>query len=201
MKSTLLVNFMICLGLGALPRPARAQGSGPFSSFTQFSAALTEHDTDNTVATGKMYRSGQRMRLESPLLGPGGYTFTVLGEKTWYLVSQGVCMEMDSVDPEHPNPFELTGNTTRKEVGSEVIDGHPTRIEQITVASAAGKPVTIKAWKATDLKGFPVRIEVPTPKGTMRMDLQNVDLSVPPASLFVTPQGCSPMPQTSGKQD
>jgi Domain of unknown function (DUF4412) len=200
-KSILLAGFMTCCTLGALPRSAQAQGAGPFSSFTQFSATLVEHDSDNTTNTAKLYRLSNKMRSEQGPEGHVTYFLSLLGQNTGFLVGSGLCMETHGIDPEHPNPFEVTGKIVRKELGSEVIDGHPTKIEQITVASASGKALTMKAWEATDLKSFPVRIEMATPKGTMRMDLKDVDLSAPPASLFATPQGCSPMPNASGKQD
>lgn len=196
MKRAAFVTSMVFGALSFLGTLTFAQSRGVFS-FTQFSATLVEHDADNTVHTAKLYRLGDRMRSESAEMGQGAYFLSLLGQNTGYLVGSGFCMEGHSIDPEHPNPFDVAGKTEKKELGAEVIDGHPTKIEEITFASAAGKPVTLKAWEATDLKGFPVRIEMPTPKGTMQMNFKDIDLSAPAASLFVTPKGCSPMPTSN----
>lgn len=164
--------------------PVNAQDAGPFSPFRQFSATLVEHDTDHTVMTGALYRSGNRIRLESPVLGQGAYTLKVLGQTTWYLVTPSLCMQSNSTDPEHPSPFDASGVATVTTIGSETANGYATRVEEFTVTPRAGNPVTIKAWLAPGLKGFPVRVDMPTPRGTMRMEFKDVRFRAPEASLF-----------------
>jgi hypothetical protein len=74
----------------------------------------------------------------------------------------------------------------------------PAKIEQITIQTSTGHTVTMKAWNATDLHRFRVRAEMPTPRGTTRMDFKDVGLSSPPASLFLTPTNCREMPAMPG---
>jgi hypothetical protein len=87
----------------------------------------------------------------------------------------------------------MSGDVTRQTVGSETVDGHPTKVELITLKAASG-PMTMKAWRATDLNGFPVRIEIPTRNGgTIREELTDVNLSPPPTSMFTPPSNCMQM--------
>lgn len=51
----------------------------------------------------------------------------------------------------------LNGETARETLGMEQLDGHPTTVYQITVATGAGKTEVYYQWFATDLQ-FPLRL-------------------------------------------
>jgi hypothetical protein len=148
------------------------------------------------VNTLHIYRSGDKMRTD---ISQRGYFLSDLSQHVGYMVmGPSMCMEMPQSNPNHPNPFGVTGKVQRTELGTDTVEGHPAKIEQITVESSNGKTVTMKAWEATDLHGFPVRIEMPTPQGTMRMEYKDISLSPPPASLFAAPAHCRQMPVMPG---
>lgn len=51
----------------------------------------------------------------------------------------------------------LNGETARETIGVGQIDGHPTTVYRITVATGGGKPEVYYQWFATDLQ-FPLRL-------------------------------------------
>ncbi len=191
-----VIGVVAVAGVLALSSSARSQDQSPFA-FTQFSATMVMNIPGQEAgAAAHIYRSGDKMRTD---IGKQGYFLSDLSQHVGYMVmGSAMCMEVHQSDPSHPNPFEMTGKIQRSELGADTIDGHPVKIEQITIESDSGKTVTMKAWEATDLHGFPVRVEVPGPKGTTRMDLKDIDLSTPSASLFATPTNCREMPVMPG---
>jgi hypothetical protein len=150
-----------------------------------------------TLPTGgtmsmKIYVLGTSQRADLP--GGHGYTLALGSNQTAYIVmGSSMCMQRTLDQKTGPNPFTLSGDVKRETVGSETVDGHPTKIELITLRTASG-PMTMKAWRATDLKGLPVRVEIPMSSGgTVREELTDVNLSPPPASMFMPPSNCMQM--------
>ncbi|MGH9326626.1 MAG: DUF4412 domain-containing protein [Terriglobia bacterium] len=198
MKRIILYAAAVAVALG-LCVSARAQDNGPFH-ITEFSATMVMsvpgHNATNTM---KIYRSGDKMRSELSQMGTQAYSLSLLSEHIGYFVMRpGMCIETHQSNPNHPNPFGMTGKVQRTELGTDTVDGHPTKIEQITIESGTGKTVSMKTWTATDLHGFPLRIEMPMAQGTARMEFKDVSLSSPPASLFDPPSNCRQMPVMPG---
>lgn len=69
-------------------------------------------------------------------------------------------------------------------VGKETIDGHPCVKNKYTFKDEAGKTQDAMVWNATDLKGFPIRIEHKEADQPIRLDFKNVDLSKPREASF-----------------
>lgn len=193
----LAVSLTFALGLGAV---AQAGGSGPFG-FTDFSATMVMTSEGHTVSGAKVYRAGSKMRTEMPQMGANSYVLVLLDEHLTYMVMPGGrCMQMPlrASETRQPNPFTFRGKIERTPLGSGTVDGHPVKIEQVTVTPENGKPQTMKVWEATDLQGFPIKVEMATPRGPMTIEYKDVNLSPPPASLFATPQNCMAMPGMPG---
>ncbi len=193
MKNGVIVLAVWAISLHMLAARAEAQGQSAFPQ-QDFSATMVVTSPAGKQMSQKVYRLGDKMRTDMP--GGRMHSVLLLGEHKYYMVMPQVCMEMPQ---RSPDPHELTGKVERKDLGSATVDGHPAKIEEITITPASGgKSVTMKAWEATDLKGFPLRVEMPTKQGTMRMDYKDVDISPPPASLFAVPQDCRVMPSAPG---
>ncbi len=60
-----------------------------------------------------------------------------------------------------PNLLELLYAPTveRTFVGTEVVEGHESRVERVVATTADGRPSRFTVWLAQDLKGVPVQIE------------------------------------------
>jgi hypothetical protein len=72
---------------------------------------------------------------------------------------------------------------------AEIIGGHPCQITDVTVTASDGAATFFQVWRATDLKGLPLRIICPTNGMPMTLTLTKVQLETLPADLFVPPSG------------
>ncbi|MGH9416681.1 MAG: hypothetical protein ACRD01_08640 [Terriglobales bacterium] len=193
--------FVLALAAAMAPGLA-AQAPQPAFPARDFSATMVVSGSAAPQAmTAKVYRSGQKMRMELPA-PPGAYTLTLLDHHTTYMVmNPSMCMQMPMrASGAAQNPMADEGAVRRQPIGTDTVDGHACTVEQITVTPATGPPVTMKAWEANDLGGFPVRIEIQTPQGPMRVEYKAVTLATPDASLFAAPQNCRSMPMGPGRQ-
>lgn len=69
------------------------------------------------------------------------------------------------------------------------IDGHPCEPEQVTLYSSDGTTAVFEVWRATDEKGFPLRMSAVGVATPPRLDISKFRLGAPPAELFRPPAG------------
>jgi len=83
-----------------------------------------------------------------------------------------------------------TQKVEKKALGKETMDGHPVVRNQSTVKSAKGT-VLLQAttWNATDMKDFPLQIEMKESGNSTTMHFINVNLAKPNPNLFDIPAG------------
>ncbi len=169
----------------------------PFE-FQQFSTTMVMQAGGQQMSM-KMYRSGNLMRTDMP---GGGYSVTQIDTRTTYMVMGGRCMLMQA--PPRNNPFTTASDAKveRSAAGSETIDGHNCKIENVTVTPKNGKAMSMKVWEGQDLKGFPVKIESQTEHGPTVLLYRDVSFDKPAESLFNHPSQCMqmPMPQSMPPQ-
>ena len=145
------------------------------------------------VSTAKVYVSHGRVRSETTI---GGQTMTTLidrgAKKIWVLMPAPVgCIEQP-LGEDAPNPLAvMPADATEELVGTETIDGHPTKKFKMR-ATVAGKTREHYQWRATDLNGFPIRTAAVD--GSYEQRFTKVELKTPDAKLFETPSQCRPMP-------
>ncbi len=78
----------------------------------------------------------------------------------------------------------------KKELGKETIDGHPCVKNRVTVTDEAGKKSEATSWNATDMKDFPIQVELQEQQGTtVVMRYKDIKFSKPDAKLFEAPVG------------
>lgn len=76
------------------------------------------------------------------------------------------------------------------EIGKETVEGHPCVKTKITTTDASGKTQDVLVWKATDMKNFPVKIQIKTATGGDVVILyKSVKFDKPDAKLFNPPVG------------
>src|SRR5437588_6599317 len=157
-------SFVRALAVGWLPLIlgglANAQDAWNFPDFS----ANQVFQSRRADLTMKVYRSGSSVRLErgsalTTLYTPASrkvYNLTVYPDQS----RQCVAMKPEQAKM-LPSPLELIQGriVKRTAAGSEVVDGHPSKIENVTVVEADGKTIESKVWEAEDLKGIPVKIE------------------------------------------
>lgn len=178
---------------------AVAQSGNPFG-MKQFSATVVMSGAPVAKARGmqgdmKIYRSGDKMRTS---MGSMGYMVMDLTQHTNYMVMNNMCMQISR--PTQQNPFSESQDATidRSPGGSETVDGHSCKIENLTVTPHNGQPTKMKVWEAQDLKGFPVKIEMESSKGPVTLEYKDISLDEPAASLFSHPANCQQMPGMPG---
>jgi hypothetical protein len=86
---------------------------------------------------------------------------------------------------------ELDGKytVTKDKVGRETVDGHPCEKHKVTVTSEKGEKHEALVWYATDLKNFPVQMQMNQKDATVVMLYKDVKLAKPEANLFEAPAG------------
>ena len=91
--------------------------------------------------------------------------------------------DQDAVKAESDFNVEVT------KLGEEKVDGHPCIKNKAVVSDKQGNKYESTVWNATDLKDFPVKIEVQDQGHAMTMLFKDVKLAKPEASLFESPAG------------
>jgi len=195
-RKTSAVIALLSLGTAAM----LAQGN-PFDTHKAFSATMVVEAGAKGSAQMKMYRSGSKMRVDMPAgTGANGYIVTDLDAHISYMVmGPAMCMKMP-VQP-HRNPFAAASNAKieRTPAGTDTVDGHPCKVENVTVTGQDEKPVKMKVWEADDLQGFPVKIQVENPqRGNGTVLYKDISFETPSASQFTHPDDCREMPTGMG---
>ena len=93
-----------------------------------------------------------------------------------------------------PSPLELILGriVKRSNAGTETVDGHPTKIEDVTVIEPDGKTVESRVWVSEDLQGVPVKIESYIDQVTLRAVYRDIVVGSPDEKLFRVPDRCTP---------
>ena len=74
-------------------------------------------------------------------------------------------------------------------LGAETIDGHPCQKNKVVVTGDKGEKHEAIVWNATDLRDFPVRIQMKQEDATMVMQYKDIKLTRPDPKQFEPPAG------------
>ena len=170
----------------AKPGPTGAEN--PFAPFTHFSATMTGGLIKDEPR--KIYRSGNLFRVDLDRV----YHITDLATDTTWSIHPDRCTRVWRSDV-HSYPFSAYRDYKLERSPSEdkeTVDGHPCKIETVTFTQKESDlKVKMKLWKAEDLQGFPVKIELPNPARTITVSYTNISLDQPDAALFKVPAKCT----------
>lgn len=187
---TQLMIAAFVLASGALARPQDAWNFPDFSATQVF-------DSLKADMSMKVYHSGNSLRVDrsaaiSTLYVPSkGSVYNL----TTYPDGSRQCVAMKPEQAKMlPSPLELLEGTDvkRTAVGSEVVEGHPCKIENVVVTSPDGKTIESKVWEASDLKDIPVRIESHIGDITLSASYRDISFGLPDQGLFTIPEKCTP---------
>jgi outer membrane lipoprotein-sorting protein len=138
------------------------------------------------VHTSKIYMKDQKSRTESEI--QPSYNIMRMDKNVMWMVmpDQKTYMEMKYDPSKAPKTGErLQGEASRKLIGSERIDGHPTQKYEITYAER-GKTDRMHQWVATDIN-FPVKMAAVD--GSWTVEYKNIKMGTQPDTLFEVPSG------------
>jgi hypothetical protein len=161
-------------------------------TFTVLTAAYGLEVTADTVTKegkkttqGKIYVKDTKVRVEkrsTPIYaivrGDKGVLWQINGAENTYIEAK--------LTPDLKPIYEekLPGEVSRKQVGTETVDTHPTKKYEVS-AKRAGKTETYYLWFATDI-GFPVKVA--NANGNWTVEYKNVKKGAADA-LFELPKG------------
>ncbi len=165
-------------------------------SFPDFSATQVLESRKADVSM-KIYHSGDSVRVErsgaiSTLYMPSKSKVYNL---TTYPDHSRQCVVMK---PEQarmlPSPLELLqgSHLKRTALGTEVVEGHPCKIENVVVKRPDGGTIESKVWEAQDLRGMPVKIESHIGELTLSAVYRDIAMETPDQNLFIVPEKCTP---------
>jgi len=177
----------------AAPKEA-AKPDSPLDALTHFSATMVGGPLGN-IDELNIYRSGNLMRTD--MLDGKNYMVTNLDSYDTFVVLPDRCMH-DARPALNTFPFTAVhkGNKVeRRPMGTETIDDHACQVEEVTITSERGKSLILKLWEATDLNGFPLKVEVHRSMGApVTITYKNVKIGPPDAALFAYPANCGAPP-------
>lgn len=137
--------------------------------------------------TGKIYYKTDKFRTD--MLTPQEMsTITRMDKKViWNIMpEQRMYMEMPLNLENKPKVEEkFEGETDRKHVGNETVDGHPSKKYLITYRGE-NKQEQVYQWWATDIN-FPVKTAAID--GSWAQEFKNIKMGAQPNSLFEVPSG------------
>ena len=168
---------------------AAPSAESPFAAFQQFSATLNGgfgRDTNR-----KIYRSGKLMRFDFA----DHYRISDLDSKSSWLMYPKKCSKYPMLDPgvfPFSRKFRVEQSSTSE--SKETVDGHICKVEDMVLITEETVPTTfkMKLYRAEDLNGFPLRIDVENPMNHAKFTINYSDVSMEPpdAKLFEHPAKC-----------
>lgn len=201
-------------GMGGLPSPGqRLSGSLKkiFGEHTAFSANLEmqfrEAGGDTMTMPGKMAALDNNARFETDMTQMKGgqmptdaaesmkemgmdkmVTISRPDKKVIYLIyptlkayAEQPFDDPDALRPESDFKAEVT------ELGKETVEGHPCTKNKVVVTDKEDRKHEFTVWNATDLKKFPIKVELVERRNTIVMLFRDVKLARPDAGLFEPP--------------
>ncbi len=166
----------------------------------EFSADTITTHKDGQKMSGKIYYKADKFRMD--MKSPQDMSTIMRRDKsvTWSVMhQQKMYMEMPFQKKDKPMvEGKLEGEVERKQVGTEVIDGHPTKKYLVTYKSGTTQS-QIYQWMATDIN-FPVKTAAVD--GSWTQEYKNIRMGSQPDNLFEVPAGYKKMqmPQMPGRR-
>jgi hypothetical protein len=157
-------------------------------------SALSVTNVAGTTRTSKMYFKDKKHRME--VQGQSGYNILREDKKVMWIVmpDEKTYIEMPFDPYEKPQVEEkYVGEISRKEVGEEIIDGHPTKKYEITY-KIDDKTDRVYQWIATDMD-FPIKSTAID--GSWVAEFKDIKIGPQPDSLFEIPAGYQKMTMPS----
>jgi len=164
----------------------------------EFSAdTVTTHKGGEKI-TGKLYYKPDRFRMEMKA-NEDMIVITRMDKKVAWNIMPAMKMYMEMTFDLKNRPMveeKFEGETERKLLGSETIDGHPTSKYLITYKSG-NRTDQVYQWIATDIN-FPLKTSATD--GSWIQEFRNVRIGSQPNTLFEIPAGYQKMemPQMPG---
>jgi hypothetical protein len=177
MKNFLIPLFVLTMNLAFFGNALAAE----------FSAYMNNKAQGQPVQS-KIYMKNDKVRIETK--GEEAYSIVRIDKNVVWMVFPKGKTYMEMVPHERQVPGEkLKGEVSRKYVGSETVNGYPTKKYEVTVKDGE---MSDKAhqWVSTDLN-YPIKISAID--GSWSTEYKNIKMGSQPDSLFELPAGYEKM--------
>jgi uncharacterized lipoprotein YehR (DUF1307 family) len=156
----------------------------------EYSATMVSKSAGQTI-TMQIYMKQDKFRTDSKMAGTSTIVRRDLNKVWTIMTAQKAYMEMQGMADAQTQSVEdkVKGEVSRKKVGSETINGHPSTKYEVTT-KADDKTVQIYQWWATDIS-FPVKTAAVD--GSWSMEYKDIKIGNQPDSLFEIPSGFKKM--------
>lgn len=91
--------------------------------------------------------------------------------------------------PDEAANFQKGYKVEKTKTGKETIDGHPCVRNKVVVKDDTGEKQEAITWNATDLKDFPVKMQINQKEATVVFHYKDIKLEKPDARQFEAPAG------------
>jgi outer membrane lipoprotein-sorting protein len=168
-----------------------AQEKGVKAAMAQELSATIVSTAAGKTSTMKVYMKPNKFRSDIESAGSSTIVRKDLNKVWMVMIPQKTYMEMEGVKEEQIKAAEekVKGEVSRKAVGSETIDGHPSTKYEVT-AKVADKEMKMYQWWTTDIN-FPVKTAAID--GSWAMEYRDIKIGSQPDSLFEVPAGYKKM--------
>jgi outer membrane lipoprotein-sorting protein len=157
----------------------------------EFSATMVSTSAGQKV-TMNIYMKPNKFRTDTSVAGSSTIVRKDLNKVWTIMTAQKAYMEMAGMtDAQPPLMVEekVKGEVSRKKIGSETVNGHPSTKYEVT-AKTDDKVTQIHQWWATDIH-FPVKTAAVD--GSWSMEYRDIKIGSQPDSLFEVPAGYKKM--------
>ena len=181
-----LVAFLFVAGCGKEKKAEGKADKAPAkAAMAQELSATMVSTAEGRTMTMKMYMKPNKYRTDSDQAGSSTIVRRDLNKAWMILRPQKAYMEMAGATEEQVKMAEekVKGEMSRKEVGKETVDGHPSIKYEVT-AKVDNNVVKTYQWWATDIN-FPV--ETAAMDGSWAMEYRDIKIGSQPDSLFEVP--------------
>ncbi|MCX5853340.1 MAG: DUF4412 domain-containing protein [Deltaproteobacteria bacterium] len=166
--------------------------SAPKAAIPQELSAKVVSTSAGRSVTSKVYMKAGKFRFDNEMAGGSSTIVRQDLKKVWIVMTTGKSyMEMAEAKEQESNipADKMKGEVSRKVVGSETIDGHPTTKYEVT-AKMEDKTMMSYQWFATDIN-FPVKTAAVD--GSWSTEYRDIKIGGQPDSLFEVPAGYKKM--------
>jgi len=112
-------------------------------------------------------------------------------KKSMYIIYPGLQAYVDMPVPNEDGLADKNVKIDKTPLGNETIDGHPCVKNKVVMTDDKGQKGEAIVWNATDLKEFPVQMQMNDKEATVVMRYKDIKLAKPDAKQFAAPTGYS----------
>lgn len=191
--------------------PAMMKLFGKNNAFTAKATVRMLDDTDkesmsmvvnSSFLDGKMRQDVDLNNMKSAMMSPqilgqmkqmGMDKVSVIlrpDKKASYLIYPGLKSYVDMpMTREDAAALDQKPKIEKSDLGKESIEGHPTMKKKVVMTFADGKKQESTVWEATDLKDFPVRMQIAENGQNVIITYSDVQFTKPDVKQFEAPTG------------